>query len=324
MENDFLLKSLDIAKISYKIDEPLAQKSTFKIGSTAAIYIIPKTTEEFISVTGAVNASEEKYFILGGGSNVIFPDKPFDGVIISTECLNNFTKTDDDLPDNLPQDTVLIKCQTGTRIQTLVNFCTKSNISGLEEFAGLPGTVGGTLYMNARCFNKSISDIIYDTTSFTVLNHQKLTEKTSPFNPQEWDYKKSPFQTQKDQPAKIITEATFILKQKSPQEHDDIEKACQKYIKERQDKGHFKYPSAGSVFKNNHLFGKPSGQLIDEAGLKGTIIGGAQIAPFHGNFIININHASADDIKELVKLAKKTVKEKFNFDLENEIIFLEN
>ena len=98
----------------------------------------------------------------------------------------------------------------------------------------------------------------------------------------------------------------------------------QKYISERVDKGHFKYPSAGSVFKNNHDFGKPSGKIIDEAGLRGYSIGGAKIADFHGNFIINVNKATAKDIKDLVLYTQTQIKNNFGFSLEPEIIFVDN
>ena len=128
---------------------------------------------------------------------------------------------------------------------------------------------------------------------------------------------------------KIILGAIFKLEQDSQettksqeQIQKEIQQKCNKFISERKEKGHFKYPSAGSVFKNNHTFGKPSGKIIDEAGLKGTQIRGAQIAPFHANFIINVNHATAKDIKDLVTLTQNQVFQKFGYNLEPEIIFL--
>lgn len=325
MINDFLLHSFDIAKISYKKDLPLAPKSTFKVGSTADLFIAPISQEQLISVVSACIAAEEKFFILGGGSNIVFPDQPYHGIIISTENLNNILMTDDERPQNLEENQILVSCQAGTPMSSLVNFCTKHNLSGMEEFAGLPGTVGGALYMNARCFEKSISQLVYDTSFFTVQPKKRATIICQPFQESEWDYKKSPFQTNNnDEAKKIICSATFVLEQKDDKEHASIEAKCKHFINERIEKGHFKFPSAGSVFKNNHNFGKPSGALIDQAGLKGVKIGGAQIAPFHGNFIINVDHAKSDDIKELVELTKRTIKEKFGFDLENEIIFLTN
>ncbi|MCR5187773.1 MAG: UDP-N-acetylmuramate dehydrogenase [Treponema sp.] len=324
MINDFLLHSFDIAKIAYKKDFPLAPKSTFKVGSTADLFIAPETQDQFMSVVSAALAAEEKFFILGGGSNIVFPDQAYHGIIISTENLNNILMTDDEKPEDLSQDQVLVSCEAGTPMANLVSFCTKHNLSGMEEFAGLPGSVGGALYMNARCFEKSISQLVYNTSSFIAKAKTRPVITSQAFKASEWDYKKSPFQINNDEDKRIICAASFVLTQKSEKEHSLIEAQCKKYINERIDKGHFKYPSAGSVFKNNRAFGKPSGALIDQAGLKGTQIGGAQIAPFHGNFIINIDHAKADDIERLVELAKETVKEKFGFALENEIIFLKN
>lgn len=324
MINDFLLKGYDIAKITYKQNEPLTSKSTFKVGSTADVYVVPNSIDQLISAVGAAKAAEENYFILGGGSNIVFPDEPYHGILISTECLNNITMTDDDLPPELPQNSRLVTCEAGTPMASFVNFCTKHNLSGAENFAGLPGTIGGAAYMNARCFDKSISDIIYETQHIVVEERGKTKIITSKMNPSDWDYKKSPFQATESSVQKIVCTVTFVLQQMPSDAHDLIDKACKNYISERVNKGHFKFPSAGSVFKNNRNFGKPSGQIIDEAGLKGYQIGGAQIAPFHGNFIINVDKASSKDISDLVAYIQNVVKDKFNFELEPEILFLKN
>ena len=110
---------------------------------------------------------------------------------------------------------------------------------------------------------------------------------------------------------------------KSDKSEEQLLEECKKYIEERKSKGHFNYPSAGSVFRNNRNFGAPSGKLIDECGLKGKQIGNAQIAPFHGNFIINLGGATQKDVKKLVELTVKEIKEKKGFILEPEIIFVE-
>lgn len=317
MDYSFLKQSLQIAKILFKENEPLAPKTTFKVGNTADLFITPDSVEQFQSTICAVKAQGGDFFILGGGSNVVFPDTPYHGIIISTQGLNNISYTDDEIP-GLEENEILVTCQTGTPMATFVNFCTRHGLKGVQEFAGLPGTVGGAVYMNARCFEKSISDILYQTEHFECLEHGKSKLYLCPFNKTQWDYKKSPFQSAE----KYITSATFKLTKVSKNESIRLEEDCKKYIAERVDKGHFKYPSAGSVFKNNHDFGKPSGKIIDEAGLKGLKIGGAQIAPFHGNFIININNASASDIKELVKITQEKVLDLFGFKLETEIIFV--
>lgn len=316
------IKNYDAFKGDILLNEPLANKSTFKVGGTADLFIKPINYYSFQIVLSVLLETNTKFYILGGGSNIVFPDH-FEGVIISTQ---SFSEIDYMEAENCPEDfgkidltpnQCLVTCFSGTSIATLVNFCSKNNIHGVEHFAGLPGTVGGALYMNARCFETSISDILFSTT-YMSLETPKVKLHHILKNADDWDYKKSPFQDGKS----FITTATFVLEQQSEAEHEQIESECKKYIAERVDKGHFKYPSAGSVFKNNRNYGKPSGKIIDEAGLKGYQIGGAQIAPFHGNFIINVNKATQKDILDLVTYTQNCVKEKFNFDLEPEIIFL--
>ena len=305
-------------------NENLAPKTTFKIGGKARLYIEPENFYSFQIALRQIIKQKIKFFILGGGSNVVFPDTDLDYIVLSTRAFSNVDRLKhDELPLDfekitLAKDQVLITCFSGTPVATLVNYCTEHSISGVEQFAGLPGSVGGAVYMNARCFDKSISDIIYYTT-YMDLSDEKITLHHDLFNKDEWDYKKSPFQNQN----KFITTATFLLTQKSEKERPHIESECKKYIAERVSKGHFKYPSAGSVFKNNRAFKKPSGQIIDEAGLRGYTIGGAKIADFHGNFIVNVNNAKAQDVFDLVKYVQKEVKNKYDFLLEPEIIFVD-
>ena len=320
MEN--LKVALASAKIKYTENTPLAPKTTFKIGSTACIFTAPETLEQFCHALEIIKASKVPFYILGGGSNTVFPDSPYNGVIISTENLKEITMT-------TVGDTAYVTCQAGTPMAAFITFCTANNLSGVEQFAGLPGSVGGAVYMNARCFDKSISEVFYSAEYISPLAEKSQIE-TLDYVPVQWAYKKSPFQPAEgsgaaSKPHKYVLSATFRLSA-LPASHTSAQKAieekCKYYIAERKDKGHFKYPSAGSVFKNNRAFGKPSGQLIDEAGVRGLKIGGGQIAPFHGNFIINIDHASQKDIKELVAAAQKAVFDKFGFTLEPEIIFL--
>ncbi len=323
---DFLASMLKVAKIPFTENEPLAPKSTFKVGGTARLFITPQTPEQLESTISAARSAELPYFVTGGASNIVYPDGSYEGAIISTQAIKEIFYDSD---ETAPEDTnsALVTCQCGVPMAAFVDFCTRKNLSGAEQFAGLPGTVGGAVYMNARCFERSISDILYSTTHIEFQNDKaRFIEKL--FNAAEWDYKKSPFQAESDNTAstnsqRYITQATFRLTPAGATEHDKIAADCKKYIAERVDKGHFKYPSAGSVFKNNHAFGAPSGKLIDECGLKGLTVGGAQIAPFHGNIIINTGSATAADIRSLVSQVQKAVKEKFGFDLEPEIIFVE-
>ncbi len=317
---DFLASMLKVAKIPFSENEALAPKSTFKVGGRARLFITPQTQEQLEAAISALRSAELPYFVTGGASNVVYPDGIYEGAIISTQDIKEIIfDPDERAPEN--PDSVLVSCQCGLPMAAFVDFCSRKNLSGAEQFAGLPGTVGGAVYMNARCFDRSISDILFSTQHIEYEGEKARTLELA-FNPADWDYKKSPFQATKDRPQRYITQATFRLTAAGEEAHDKIAADCKKYIAERVDKGHFKYPSAGSVFKNNHAFGSPSGKLIDDCGLKGLTIGGAQIAPFHGNFIINTGNATATDIRALVQAAQKAVHDKFGFDLEPEVIFI--
>ena len=315
---DFLSSMLKIAKIPFTENEALAPKSTFRVGGTARLFISPRTEEELEAAISAARSAEIPFFVTGGASNVVYPDGEYQGAIISTQDVKEIYYEADEIN---PDGSVSVTCLCGVPMAAFVDFCTKKNLSGAEQFAGLPGTIGGAVYMNARCFDRSISDLLSSTKHLEYQDSKaRIVEKA--FDASEWDYKKSPFQTDRKTNPRYITRATFNLTPAGEQAHDRIAADCRKYIAERVDKGHFKYPSAGSVFKNNHAFGAPSGKLIDDCGLKGLTIGGAQIAPFHGNFIINTGNATAADIRALVQEAQKAVKEKFGFSLEPEIIFI--
>lgn len=332
---DFYEQTLTLAHIPHVKNEPMAQKTTFKVGGNASLYVTPQNVSQFQSAVCGAAAAELPFFVLGGGSNVVFPDGQYNGAIISTTQLSTIN-TQEFSNDS---SKVLVTCLAGTPTAAFVRFCTEHCFSGAEQFAGLPGSIGGAVYMNARCFEKSISDLLYQTEHVEFTNPSQSKIVTLPFCAEQWAYKKSPFQTADstlptsdsalagtNQPKKYITSATFLLSKLdySEETKNQLENECKKYIAERVNKGHFKFPSAGSVFKNNHDFGKPSGKIIDEVGLRGFSIGGAQVAPFHGNFIINTGNASANDIQKLVKHVQEIVQSKTGFMLEPEIVFIQS
>ena len=159
---DFLTSMLKVAKIPYSENEPLAPKSTFKVGGNARLFVTPQTPEQLERVLGAVRSTDLPFFVTGGGSNVVFPDGTYAGTIISTQGIKEiFYDSDETAPDS--PDSALVTCQCGVPMAAFVDFCTRKNLRGAEQFAGLPGTVGGAVYMNARCFDRSISDILYST-----------------------------------------------------------------------------------------------------------------------------------------------------------------
>jgi len=291
--------------------------TSFKIGGNADIYITPSSPEEVESALAFIKQERLPAILLGGGTNILIPDDGIRGVTLHTCKLKKLRLM------NAVADELLVEAAAGVSMQELTEFCAERGIAGLEDFAGLPGTVGGAVFMNARCYEKSISDSI-KFVSVLHFSERGCILKEHGYSQDEWDYKRSPFQPENKRYAEItygrqvIISATFKV---SAGNKAAIRKTMKERIADRTAKGHFKLPSAGSTFKNNHAFGKPSGKLIDEAGLRGLRIGGAQVAPWHGNLIVNTGSATAKDVTELIKTVRQRVKERTGFELESEVIF---
>ena len=293
----------NICKLS-RFNEPLSEHTTFKIGGNADYFMLPQTVKELASIILWAKDNNIPFFIIGGGSNLVISDDGFRGAVICTEKLNSFYIEEKSCIKKLV-------CGGGCSMKDTVAFCESNGLSGLETFSGLPGTVGGACFMNARCYNKSISDVLVSAEYFDTQTGKTGTYK---MNSKDWDYKKSPFQNSD----KIIVQAAFCVKDGNK---DEIKKLDEYYVHDREQKGHFRYPSAGSVFKNNRDFGEPSGKIIQDTGLLGYTIGCAKVSDWHGNFIINYNNATASDVKKIVQHVTDVVYEKRHFKLEPEIIF---
>ena len=341
-------------KIGLFFEEELSARSSFKIGGKAALLAEPSDEESLAFALTEIRNAKIPYFILGGGTNVLFDDSGFDGIVVSTKKLAGISvekdvrvKPEHDAeaspvkPEHdakaspvIPaldagifsseaSSKAIIRAAAGESVAALVSFAEREGLSGLEEFAGLPGTVGGAVYMNARCFDREMSDVAAKITWLEWTDNAQAQDgagafraKSAVFAPSDWDYKKSPFTGT----GRVVLSAEFIV-QKG--DKASISQKAAAFIQERKDKGHYKAPCAGSVFKNNRAFGRPTGKIIDELGLKGERRGGAQIAPFHGNIIINAGGASSADVRALVDLCKARAKEKFGIELEEEIVLVD-
>lgn len=336
-------------KIGLFFDEPLSARTSFKIGGKAALLAEPSDEESLAFALTEIRNAKIPYFVLGGGTNVLFSDSGYDGIVVSTKKLAGISLVEgtaenesiaqaqnsaaqDDAAENGQKAT--IRAAAGESVAALVSFAEREGLSGLEEFAGLPGTVGGAVYMNARCFDREMSDVAAkitwlewtpqdgsqaqdgDAPPFPRADAGTFIVKSAVFAPSDWDYKKSPFTGT----GRVVLSAEFIVQKGD--KASIVQKAAA-FIQERKDKGHYKAPCAGSVFKNNRAFGRPTGKIIDELGLKGERRGGAQIAPFHGNIIINAGGASSADVRALVDLCKARAKEKFGIELEEEIVLVD-
>ncbi|MBO6176789.1 MAG: UDP-N-acetylmuramate dehydrogenase [Treponema sp.] len=292
-----------------QFNEKMSRHTTFKTGGIAKVYACPQTENALTAILKFAADNKIRTFVTGGGSNIVFCDEDFNGIVINTLSMNSIRITEEE-----KDGFILVSTQSGAMTSAFVNWCTKNSISGMQEFAGLPGSIGGAVYMNARCFNKEISNVFY---SARILKKDLNIEEIY-FNSNQWEYKKSPFTDRED----IILEVTFRLEKNSKTEKELAEE-CRHFVEERRSRGHFNFPSAGSVFKNNHEFGKPSGAIIDQCGLKGLTNGGAKVADFHGNIIINTGNATSSQIAGLVRTVHDKVLEKTGFSLEPEIIFIQ-
>jgi len=277
----------------------LAQYTTFKIGGNAKYFFTAKRREEIIKAVKAAQQCDLSFFILANGSNVLFSDNGFNGLVIKLENTNN------ELRNNI------IYAESGTMLSTIVNKATENGLSGLEWAAGIPGTVGGAVRGNAGAFNTSMSDIL---NSVEAIDVSSLEVKNYEVKNCEFEYRNSVFKKNKN----LIILSTKIKLEKEDKEK--IDKRTEEYISYRKSHHPLEFSSAGSIFKNPLEFS--AGELIEKCGLNGKIIGNAQISEKHCNFIINLGEATAKDVLALIKLAKEKVKENFEIELEEEIIIL--
>ncbi|MCL2521209.1 MAG: UDP-N-acetylmuramate dehydrogenase [Spirochaetaceae bacterium] len=283
----------------FKVNAPLKELNHFKTGGTAALLAYPQNEAELKLLLKAANADGLPFFILGGGSNVLIGDEGLPYLIINLQEMQLIPQ---------PQ-TGLYNFAAGTKTSRLAKETAEAGLAGLQTFYGLPGTLGGACYMNARCYGRDIAAGFAAARCFTYTGE----EVTINFNPSEWGYKKSPFQGNN----LVIVEVYFNLQ---PSANAALLAEAQSYYDDRVTKGHFAYPSAGSTFKNNPAFGAPSGQIIDSLGLKGFKYGEAMVSPCHANFIVNAGNATSSEILQLIKIVQAKVKMAYGYELEPEVI----
>lgn len=298
----------------------LANFSTFKIGGKADYFFLAKSKKDIIAAATWAKYKKIPFFILGGGSNVLFSDKGFNGLVIKAQNTKHKIKN------------TKIIAEAGCPLQKLVQESIKNGLAGLEWAVGIPGTLGGAIRGNAGAFGGEMKDII-EKVKILEVGKYKLKIRELKNSECKFGYRESIFKIKKNW---IILEAILNLKKGNKKELENIAK---EFLKKRKEKQPLEYPSAGSVFKNVPLekvpprilekFKEkikkdpfpllPAVVLIAETNLFGSIVGGAKISKKHPNFIINFKEANAKDILSLIKLIKKKVKQKFGVTLEEEI-----
>jgi UDP-N-acetylmuramate dehydrogenase len=308
------LCSRDLARFpEFHFDEPMYRHTTFRTGGPADLWIRPGKDifPDFVAaLLKAAKAEEIPVFILGAGANILVSDRGIRGMVLDTGSWKGVGKRED---REVPADAragFAVKVNSGTSVDGLVDRLMIRGLSGLEFLAGMPGSVGGAVWMNARCYDRSIAGALLE----TEILDEDFVRRRVPFKAEDFGYKKSPFQKMDA----LILSARFKL---TPGSTAAIRQEMDAHRRDREEKGHYRLPSAGSAFKNNRAFGAPTGKIIDELGLRGFSIGGASIAPWHGNIIVNTGGASSSDIRALVDAVTEKVKALRGFDLEPEILF---
>ncbi|MDR1903182.1 MAG: UDP-N-acetylmuramate dehydrogenase [Treponema sp.] len=306
-----------LADIRY--DEPMSAHTTFRVGGPADVWIQP-LGEAFPVYTSllleAARREGVEVFILGGGANILAADRGIRGIVLDTggwKGIDREGKAADGkrFPEPLLGKGERLVFKSGTPVDEALEAAASAGLGGLEFLAGMPGTVGGAVWMNARCYDKSVSDVLLA----TEILDEGLERVWLPFRGEDFAYKKSPFQARDV----LILAACFALTALPEAEIRGEMAGCRR---DRDAKGHYRFPSAGSVFKNNRAFGKSTGKIIDELGLKGFSRGGAAIAPWHGNIIINTGNATAADIRALTGDVAARVRAALGIELEPEILFI--
>ena len=300
MQNE--LKLLLKNQIRGKIfsNESMKKRTTFGVGGKAELYIFPKDKNELKIIINESNKHDIPIFITGSGSNLLVSDSGFNGVVIS------LSKTFKKLTIS---DTLEIDAESGVMLSTMVRKAIKKNIGGLESLIGVPGTVGGALVMNAGAYGSEISNFFISADVINLNGEEKIYKKKD----LKFDYRFSSFSQNE-----IITNIKFKCKKGDP---NDIKNLRLDSSLKRKQAQPLNFKSAGSIFKNPKD-GPAAGFLIDNVGLKGLRIGGAEISQKHANFIVNHGNAMANDVLELIKIIKKEVYKKYKILLDLEIKLL--
>ncbi|MGX5361313.1 UDP-N-acetylmuramate dehydrogenase [Bacillus sp. TK-2] len=279
------------------VNEPLARYTTMKIGGPADILIVPKHVAGIEKTLQLVKQYKTKWTVIGRGSNLLVSDQGIEGVVIRLgEGL-----------DHLEVEKHKVRVGSGYPLIKLSTLLSRQGLAGLEFASGIPGSVGGAVYMNAGAHKSDISSvlskalILFEDGTIDWLTNKEL----------EFSYRASVLQTKRPG---IVLEAVFQLQ---AGKREEIVRSMQNNKDYRRETQPWNHPCAGSVFRNPipHF----AGDLVEKAGLRGYRVGGAQISEMHGNFIVNTGGASAQDVLSLIELIKHTIKDKFDVDMHTEV-----
>ncbi|MDM5226314.1 UDP-N-acetylmuramate dehydrogenase [Cytobacillus sp. NJ13] len=295
--DEFISKLRELNIGTVKENEPMANHTTMKIGGPADLFIEPSSIENLAKAMELIRRYELKWRAIGRGSNLLVSDGGIEGVVIK---LGRGM-------DHLDLNETELKAGGGYSVVALSTIISKKGLSGLEFASGIPGSVGGAVYMNAGAHGSDISQIL--TKAHVLFEDGKMEWLTN--EEMEFSYRTSVLQTKRPG---IVLEAVFRL---TEGDREKISSAMQKNKDYRKETQPWNFPCAGSIFRNP--LPEYAGQLIEKAGMKGHTIGGAQISNMHGNFIVNAGDAKAEDVLALIQHIKDTIFDLYGVKMETEV-----
>ncbi len=298
MNNQLIITFLQDNNLKFLQNEQMNRHTSFKVGGCADFFVTVQNADEVKKVYDFCNTNNIPLTVIGKGSNILVSDSGIEGVVLTLEDASDTVVNSDDS----------IICSAGMSLTALCLAALKNGLSGLEFAYGIPGSVGGAVYMNAGAYGGEIKDVIL---SATVLSNGEIKEILA--QDMQLGYRTSVFKTNGD----IILSVKFKLTKGSC---DDIKSQMTCFMNRRREKQPLEFPSAGSTFKRPE--GHFAGALIEGSALKGYTIGGAQVSEKHAGFVINKGNATSRDIKLLISHIQATVLKNSGVELEREVIYI--
>lgn len=278
---------------------PMSEYTTFKVGGNADMLVTPKDIQALSALIALCRKEAVPFSVIGAGSNLLVSDRGVDGVII--RLAEGF--------DTITTDGTVITAGAGVSLAKLAKTAQRASLSGLEFASGIPGTLGGAIYMNAGAYGGEMKDVVTETTFLDDNSNIRTVSGAA----HDFSYRKSVFGAG----GKYILSAKLTL---TPKNADEIAETMRDLNSRRKEKQPLDKASAGSTFKRPEGFF--AAKLIEDAGLKGASVGGASVSKKHAGFIVNDGSATADDILALIRHVQSTVKEQFGVLLETEVKFI--
>lgn len=295
-----ILSGMDAGRILY--DEPMSRHTSLVVGGKADALVFIESEDQLVRIVRTLKAKKKDFFTAGNLTNVLIRDGGYRGAILLMSGLKEISC------EPLQDNGALISAQAGAALMRVVSLSVTEELTGIEFCSGIPGSIGGAVWMNAGAYGREMKDVLQ---SITVMDADGM-RKTMKRDELSFSYRKTYL------PAETIILGAKLKLEKG--ERSRIRERINEILQWRQEKHPLEFPSAGSIFKN--LPGQAAGRLIEDMGLKGMAEGGAQISAKHANFIVNKKKASASDVLNLIELVKSKAKKEKGIDLETEVVII--